>query len=131
MAYQMIRLKLEADGSLHIPAELAHEAGLGKNPEVWLHVGVSRLTLLSPLEPRALFEAFASKIKGELGDLSNEYRMSDGRTVKEYLALSEVERAALWEDAYREAMKELEKEPERDASADYVPAGQGHRARCL
>ena len=125
----MIRLKREADGSIHIPAELAHQAGLEKSEDVWLHIGVSRLTLLSRCAPRALFDAFADKIGEALSDLNGGYRMSDGRTIEEYLELSEAQREALWEDAFGEAMEELEKEPEQDANADYVPAGQRHRAR--
>ena len=128
MVHQMIRLKTESDGSIRIPAELAHQAGLGKGREVLLHVSVSRLTLIPPKDPRALFEAFADTIRGELGDLNSSYRMSDGRTVDEYLALSEAQRGALWEDAFQQTMEALEKEPEQDASADYVPAGQRHCA---
>ena len=100
-----------------------NQAGLGSGEGVLLDVGVSWLTLVSPLHPRALFEAFAGKIQEELGDLNGSYRMSDGRTVEEYLALPEAQRATLWEDAFREAMEALEKEPEQDASPDYVPAG--------
>ena len=128
MAHEWIRLKTETDGSLHIPAELAHQAGLRSREGVLLHVGVSRLTLMSPKDPRALFLAFAGKIKAELGDLNGGYRMSDGQTVEEYLALSEAQRAALWEETFREAMEELEKEPEQNASANFVSAGQRHRA---
>jgi hypothetical protein len=84
------------------------QAGLGSSEGVLLRVSLSRLTLLSPLDPRTLFEAFASKIKEELGDLNREYRLSDGHMVEEYLAMSEAQRAALWEDAFREAMEELE-----------------------
>jgi hypothetical protein len=124
-----IRLKPEADGSIRIPAEVARQVGMRKNQEVLLRVGASRLTLLSPSDPRALLEAFTRRVKEELGDVDSGYRLSDGRTIEEYLALSEEEHAALWEDAFREAMDELGKEPEQDASADYVPAGQRHRAR--
>jgi hypothetical protein len=49
------------------------------------------------------------RIPAELGDLNSTYRMSDGRTIEDYLALSEEQRATLWEDAFREAMAELEK----------------------
>lgn len=129
MANEPTHLKPSADGSLHIPAELLRQAGLEGGKSVLLHVGVSRLTLLSPLDPRVLFEAFTNKTKEALGDLNGELRMSDGRTISEYLALSEGQRAALWEDAFRFVMEELEKEPEQDASANYVLAGQRHRAR--
>ncbi|MCS6861765.1 MAG: AbrB/MazE/SpoVT family DNA-binding domain-containing protein [Abditibacteriales bacterium] len=129
MAQEPIRLRAEADGSIRIPAEVARQVGMRENQEVLLQVGASRLTLLSPSDPRARLEAFTRRVKGELGDVDSSYRMSDGRTVEEYLALSEEQRTALWEEAFREAMDELAKEPERDASADYVSAGQRHRAR--
>jgi hypothetical protein len=76
-------------------------------------------------------EAFAENVVEKLGDVNSDYRMSDGRTVAEYLALSDAQGATLWEEAFREVMKALEKEPEEDASADYVPAGQGHRAQSI
>jgi len=129
VAHEIIRLKPEADGSIHIPAELAHQAGLRQSQEVWLHIGAFRLTLLSPTDPRVLLKTFADKVGRELGDLNSDYRLSDGHTLGEYLALSETQRAELWEDAFQNAISELEKEPEQDASADYVPAGQRHRAR--
>jgi antitoxin component of MazEF toxin-antitoxin module len=128
VAHQIIHLKTKADGSIHIPADVVSQAGLAKNSDVQLHVSDSRLTLFSPSDTSALISAFAARMKAELGDLDSDYRMSDGHTLKEYLALSEEQRDALWESAYREALDELEKEPEQDASADYVPAGQGHRA---
>ena len=128
MASHLIHLKPSADGSLSIPAELVQQAGLKTGKDILLRVGASRLTLLSPLDTSVLFEAFKEQIQPQLSDLNAEYRMSDGRTIKEYLALAGDQQQALWEEAFREAIDELEKEPEQDASPDYVSAGQGHRA---
>lgn len=124
-----IRLKPEASGDIRIPAQLARRAGISLDDEVILRVGASRLTLVSPLDPESLLDAFADRVMGNLAGVDADYRMSDGRTVEEYLALPEEQRDALWEEAFREAMDDLEKEPERDASADYVSAGQRRGAR--
>lgn len=55
--------------------------------------------------------------------------MTDGLTLDEYLALSDAEREALWQQAMQEAYNASAREPEHDIPPHYVPAGQKHRAR--
>jgi hypothetical protein len=64
-----------------------------------------------------------------LAHVDASYRMADGLTLDAYLALSDAERDALWQQAMQEAHDAGEREPEWDIPTHYVPAGQKHRAR--
>jgi hypothetical protein len=57
------------------------------------------------------------------------FQRADELTLDEYLALSDAERDALWQQAMQEAHDASEHRPEQDIPVHYMPAGQKHRSR--
>jgi hypothetical protein len=64
-----------------------------------------------------------------LAHVDASYRMADGLTLDAYLALSDAERDALWQQAMQEAHDAGERESEQDIPAHYMPTRQKHHAR--
>ena len=124
-------IRVAKDGSLRIPAEVTSRAEL--RPGERLTLRVSRRGVAVSAWPNALdlIGRFARDTDRLLGQVGENYRMSDGLTVGQYLALDDNQREALWRQAMEEAHDATDSEPEREIPANYVPAGQEHRPRSL
>ena len=124
-------LRVGADGSLRIPANLANRAVLSPGDKVTVSVAQGCLSVAAAAQPSAVIDRFVRDSDQLLPDVGEDYRMSDGLTVREYLALDEGDRDALWQQAMEEAQDAADADPETAVPADVLPAGQEHRARGL
>jgi len=126
-----IRLKAEAGGDVRNPAELAGLAGMTPDAEVLLQVGASGMVLISALDPRSLLDSFTSRIGQRLPAVNSDYRMSEGRAVRDYLSLPEAQRNGLWDEAFREAMDETARRPRKYAPTEWFGNGRFLGGNCL
>jgi antitoxin component of MazEF toxin-antitoxin module len=123
------KLHISKDGTLRIPAYVVNAAQLHAGDEVAVRIKPKELALVGGIEAEELTAQFVRDTHRLLADVHESYRMADGLTLDAYLALSDAEREALWQQAMQEAYDAGEREPEQDIPAHYVPAGQKHRAR--
>ena len=92
-------------------------------------VSPKQSALVGGISAEELLAQFVRDTHRLLAHMDEAYRMADELTLDTYLALSDAEREALWQQAMQEAHDAGEREPEHDIPAHYVPAGQKHRAR--
>jgi len=104
-------------------------AQLQAGDEVTVRIQPKYLAVVGSIMTKELLAQFVRDTHRLLAEVDASYRMADGLTLDEYLALSDAERDALWQQAMQEAHDDGEREPERDIPAHYMPAGQKHRAR--
>jgi hypothetical protein len=123
------KLYIGQDGSPRIPARIVSGAQLRAGDEVTVHVRPKQLALVGDIRAEELLAQFVRDTQRLLANVDKSYRMADGLTLDAYLALSDAEREALWQQAMQEAHDAGEREPEHDIPAHYVPAGQKHRTR--
>jgi hypothetical protein len=123
------KLQIGKDGTLRIPAHVVSAAQLRAGDEVTVRIKPKQLALVGGIRAEELLGQFVRDTHRLLANLDESYRMADGLTLDAYLALSDAEREALWQQALQEAHDAGEREPEHDIPAHYVPAGQKHRAR--
>jgi antitoxin component of MazEF toxin-antitoxin module len=123
------KLHISKDGTLRIPAHVVSAAQLRAGDEVTVRVKPKQLALVGGIRAEELLAQFVHNTHRLLANVDESYRMADGLTLGAYLALSDAEREALWQQAIQEAHDAGEHEPEHDIPAHYVPAGQKHRAR--
>jgi antitoxin component of MazEF toxin-antitoxin module len=126
---ETIKLHIGKDGTLRIPAYVVGAAQLRAGDEVTVRVKPKQLALVGAIRAEELMTQFVRDTQHLLTDVDEAYRMADGLTLDEYLALSEAEREALWQQAMQEAHNASAREPEHDIPPHYVPAGQKRRAR--
>jgi len=123
------KLHIGKDGTLRIPAHVVSAAQLRAGDEVTVRVKPKQLALVGGIRAEELLAQFVRNTQRVLANVDESYRMADGLTLDAYLALSDAEREALWQQAMQEAHDAGAREPEHDIPAHYVPAGQKHRAR--
>jgi hypothetical protein len=123
------KLHIGKDGTLRIPAHVVSAAQLRAGDEVAVRVSPKQLALVGGISAAELLAQFVRDTHRLLAHMDEAYRMADGLTLDAYLALSDAEREALWQQAMQEAHDTGEREPEHDIPAHYVPAGQKYRAR--
>jgi antitoxin component of MazEF toxin-antitoxin module len=123
------KLHIGKDGTLRIPAHIVSAAQLQAGDEVTVRVKPKQLALVGGTRAEELLAQFVRDTQRLLANVDASYRMADGLTLDAYLALSDAEREALWQQAIQEAHDAGEREPERDIPAHYVPARQKHRSR--
>jgi antitoxin component of MazEF toxin-antitoxin module len=123
------KLHISKDGTLRIPAHVISTAQLQAGDEVTVRVQPKQLAVVGSIMVEELLAQFVRDTHRLLAHADESYRMADGLTLDAYLALSDAERDALWQQAMQEAHDAGEREPERDIPAHYMPAGQKHRAR--
>jgi len=126
---EITKLHISKDGTLRIPAHVISTAQLQAGDEVTVRVKPKQLAVVGSIMAEELLAQFVRDTHRLLAHVGASYRMADGLTLDEYLALSDAERDALWQQAMQEAHDAGEHEPERDIPAHYVPAGQKHRSR--
>jgi antitoxin component of MazEF toxin-antitoxin module len=125
---EITKLHIGKDGTLRIPARVVSTAQLQAGDEVTVRVKPKQLAVVGSIMAEELLAQFIRDTHRLLAHVDESYRMADGLTLDEYLALSDAERDALWQQAMQEAHDAGEREPERDIPAHYVPAGQKHRS---
>ena len=123
------KLHIGKDGSLRIPAHMVSTAQLQAGDEVTVRIQPKYLAVVGSIMTKELLAQFVRDTHRLLAEVDASYRMADGLTLDEYLALSDAERDALWQQAMQEAHDAGEREPEWDIPTHYMPAGQKHRAR--
>jgi antitoxin component of MazEF toxin-antitoxin module len=126
---EITTLHIGKDGTLHIPAHVVSTAQLQAGDEVTVRVKPKQLAVVGRIMAEELLAQFIRDTQRLLANVDASYRIADGLTLDAYLALSDAERDALWQQAMQEAHDAGEREPERDIPAHYIPAGQKHRAR--
>jgi len=126
---EITKLHIGKDGTLRIPAHVVSTAQLQAGDEVTVRVKPKQLAVVGSIMAEELLAQFIRDTHHLLANVDESYRMADGLTLDEYLALSDAERDALWQQAMQEAHDAGKREPERDIPAHYVPAGQKHRSR--
>jgi hypothetical protein len=94
-----------------------------------VRVQPKHLAVVGSIIPEELLAQFVRDTHRLLAHVDESYRMADELTLDAFLALSDAERDALWQQAVQEAYDAGEREPERDIPAHYMPAGQKHRTR--
>jgi antitoxin component of MazEF toxin-antitoxin module len=123
------KLHIGKDGTLRIPAHVVSTAQLHAGDEVTVRIQPKHLAVVGSIMAEELLVQFVRDTHRLLAHVDASYRMADGLTLDAYLALSDAERDALWQQAMQEAHDAGEREPERDVPTHYMPAGQKHRAR--
>jgi antitoxin component of MazEF toxin-antitoxin module len=123
------KLYIGKDGTLRIPAHVVSTAQLQAGDEVTVRIKPKQLAVVGSIMAEELLAQFAGDTQRLLAHVNESYRMADELTLDAYLALSDAERDALWQQAMQEAHDAGEREPERDIPAHYMPAGQKHRSR--
>ena len=123
------KLHIGKDGTLRIPAHVVSTAHLQAGDEVTVRVKPKQLAVVGSIMAEELLAQFVRDTHCLLAHVDASYRMADGLTLDDYLALSDAAREALWQQAMQEAHDADEREPERDIPAHHMPAGQKHRAR--
>jgi bifunctional DNA-binding transcriptional regulator/antitoxin component of YhaV-PrlF toxin-antitoxin module len=126
----LAEIAVERDGRIVIPAELTRRCGLKAGTKVLVQAEIGGFIVMDARRKR-LLEAFIHDTKASLGNLSDDAEVFDGLTLQQFLALSEEELEARWNQAYIEACDELEHTKEIEVGADYVPAGQRRRAKTV
>ena len=126
---EITKLQIGKDGTLRIPAHVVSTAQLQAGDEVTVRVKPKQLAVVGSIMAEELLAQFVRDTHRLLAHVDESYRMADGLTLDAYLALSDAEREALWQQAMQEAHDAGEREPEQDIPAHYVPAGQKHRSR--
>ena len=126
---EITKLQIGKDGILRIPAHVVSRAQLQAGDEVSVRVKPKQLAVVGSIMAEELLAQFVRDTQRLLAHVDESYHMADGLTLDEYLALSDAERDALWQQAMQEAHDASAREPERDIPAYYIPAGQKHRAR--
>jgi len=101
----------------------------GVEDEVTVRVKPKQLAVICSIMAEELLALFVCDTHRLRAHVNESYRMADGLTLDTYLALSDAERDALWQQAMQEAHDAGEREPERDIPAHYMPAGQKRRSR--
>jgi hypothetical protein len=122
------KLHIGKDGTLRIPAHVVSAAQLRAGDEVAVRVSPKQLALVGGISAEELLAQFVRDTHRLLANVDESYRMADGLTLDAYLALSDAEREALWQQTMQEAHDAGECEPEHDIPAHYVLAGQKYRA---
>ena len=120
------KLHVSKDGTLRIPAHVISTAQLQAGDEVTVRVQPKHLAVVGSIMAEELLAQFVRDTHRLLAHVDESYRMADGLTLDAFLALSDAERDALWQQAMQEAHDAGEREPEQDIPAHYMPAGQKH-----
>ena len=123
------KLHVSKDGTLRIPAYVISTAQLQAGDEVTVRVQPKHLAVVGSIMAEELLAQFVRDTHRLLAHVDESYRMADGLTLDAFLALSDAERDALWQQAMQEAHEAGEREPEQDIPAHYMLAGQKHRMR--
>ena len=126
---EITTLHIGKDGTLRIPAHVVSTAQLQAGDEVTVRVKPKQLAVVGRIMAEELLAQFVRDTQRLLANVDASYPMADGLTLDAYLALSDAERDALWQQAMQEAHDAGQREPERDIPAHYMPAGQKHRSR--
>ena len=126
---EITKLHIGKDGILRIPAHVVSTAQLQAGDEVTVRIQPKQLAVVGSIMAEELLTQFVRDTHRLLSRADESHRMANGLTLDAYLALSDAERDALWQQAMQEAHDATEREPERDISAHYMPAGQKRRSR--
>ena len=116
-------------GELVLPRETLEESQIIAGTALVVIARAGQLLLLDRAQVRRRVEEIGQEIQASLGKAlgqAGKDAIFAGLSLDEYLALSEVEEVALWDQLFQEAEQELTIR-EHDIPADFVPARHKRR----